>query len=322
VCDHWFAALPLGTQANRLMAMGGQSSLVDNASVFLPEQPLVYDWLTEHGVPWCCYQSGDFMPFFSLMPKWLPEIVSSLTLDSVGIRGRFRRFAKFGEHWKDAGTDMPRVIFIEPEYTDGPHSDPNDDHPPTGIAKGQAFLADIYNTLLANPARWAKTMMIVTYDEHGGFFDHVPPIAMQTMVSGQEFTTTGIRVPAFVISPQVTAGTVFSEPLDHTSMLQLLADACNPGGDYSAAVGSRQPSLGRLASLLPALPPANIACNPIPAATLSALAAMPANAAPASTPTQNTVAFNNAAIKAFRDHPELMKQNAWGKLADYIARGE
>ena len=50
VCDHWFSSLPLGTQANRLMAMAGESSLLDNASVFLPEQELVYDWLTTHDI--------------------------------------------------------------------------------------------------------------------------------------------------------------------------------------------------------------------------------------------------------------------------------
>ena len=69
ICDHWFAALPTGTQANRLMAMSGESSLVDNARVLLPDQQLVYDWLDRHRVTWCAYQSGDFLPFFALMPR-------------------------------------------------------------------------------------------------------------------------------------------------------------------------------------------------------------------------------------------------------------
>src|SRR5215471_2325348 len=161
VCDHWFAALPTGTQANRLMAMSGESAIVDNAPVFLSEQDLVYDWLSAHGVSWCAYQWGDFLPFFSLMPKWLPEITTSLTLSDLGGKGRFRRYSKFPEHWT-GGDAIPSVIFIEPEYTDGPHIDPNDDHPPTGVAKGQAFLTDIYNTLISNPDRWKTTMMIVT----------------------------------------------------------------------------------------------------------------------------------------------------------------
>ena len=147
VCDHWFAALPTGTQANRLMAMSGESSIVDNAAVFLPDQKLVYDWLTDHAVTWCAYQSGDFLPFFSLMPDWLPEITTSLSGAAFDLRGRFRRYSRFREHWTGTET-MPQVIFIEPEYTDGPHADPNDDHPPTGVAKGQALIADIYNTVV------------------------------------------------------------------------------------------------------------------------------------------------------------------------------
>src|SRR6201999_4496251 len=76
VCDHWYSSLPLGTQANRLMAMAGESTLLDNAGVFLPEQDLVYDWLTAHNISWCAYQAGDFLPFFSLMASWLPEITT------------------------------------------------------------------------------------------------------------------------------------------------------------------------------------------------------------------------------------------------------
>ena len=68
---------------------------------------------------------------------------------------------------------MPNVIFVEPEYADGPHLSPNDDHAPTGVQPGQAFLSELYQTLTSNPARWSKTMLVITYDEHGGFFDHV-----------------------------------------------------------------------------------------------------------------------------------------------------
>ena len=68
-----------------------------------------------------------------------------------------------------------------------------------------------------------------------------PPLPIPTDVAGLHFKTTGVRVPAFVVSPQVAPGTVFSNNLDHTSMLQLFADRFNPNRDYSAAVGARQP---------------------------------------------------------------------------------
>jgi len=111
---------------------------------------------------------------------------------------------------------MPQVIFIEPEYTDGPHFDPNDDHPPTGIAKGQSFLADIYTKLVANPQRWANMLMIVTYDEHGGFFDHLAPLPIPGAAGGTSFATTGVRVPGLVVSPHVAPGT--SIPVRSTTL--------------------------------------------------------------------------------------------------------
>ena len=155
ICDHWFSSLPTGTQANRLMAMSGTTSLIDNAPLFLPDQPLVYDWLTDRNVSWCVYQSGDFLPFFALMRRWQNEIANSLALDALvpHAHPRFRRYRNFARDWTTE-QNMPSVIFIEPEYTDGPHVAPNDDHPPTGIARGQAFLTAIYSALISNPARW------------------------------------------------------------------------------------------------------------------------------------------------------------------------
>jgi phospholipase C len=321
ICDHWFAALPTGTQANRLMAMSGESSLVDNARVFLPDQPLVYDWLTQNRVSWCAYQSGDFVPFFSLMPRWLPEITTSLSLSALGGRGRFRRYSRFTKEWA-APEAMPRVIFIEPEYTDGPHDDPNDDHPPTGIAKGQLLLADIYATLVANPARWQSTLLLVTYDEHGGFFDHVPPLPISSTAGGFPFTTTGVRVPAFAVSPHVAPGTVHKGALDHTSILQLLAHRFTPNLDYSAAVAARQKQLSPLQDILapaalarrPAIDPALLAAIR-PAAAMAA-APSPTGATLADPP--NAQALHNVAIKIARDHPQVLDAPGWEKLADYV----
>jgi phospholipase C len=325
VCDHWFAALPTGTQANRLMAMSGSSSVVDNAPVFLPDQELVYDWLSAHEVNWCAYQSGDFFPFFRLMPRWLPEILTSLAASELGVRGRFRRYSKFREHWLSDDA-MPSVIFVEPEYTDGPNADPNDDHPPTGIAKGQAFLADIYNVLISKPERWRDTMMIVTYDEHGGFFDHVRPIEMPTDVAGHRFTTMGVRVPAFVISPHVAPGIPFTGLLDHTSILQMLAERFNPGGAYSAAVAARQTRLSRLSATLSVRAPADLRTPAVPPLVMEAVQAAAAGApVPTAIPsrapgaTANAMAFNNVALKVAREHPDLLKQQAWSAVSRYLA---
>ena len=319
VCDHWYAALPTGTQPNRMMAMSGSSPILDNAAVFLPEQPLVYDWLTAHGVSWCAFQSGDFLPFFSLMPRWLPEMVTSLAASTFGARGRFRRLTHLREQWTGAGA-MPSVIFIEPEYTDGPHSAPNDDHPPTGIAGGQALLAEVYATLTANPARWRNTMLIVTYDEHGGFYDHVPPLGIGASVGGFQIATTGVRVPALVVSPHVAPGVPFSDPLDHTSFLQLLADRFNPGQGYSAEVSARQSRLGRLSTALTEVPDRDVApASPHPplSEVEQLTATMPQSSGTSDAPgaARTSQAFWNVAQKARSDHPELMAAPGWTGLA-------
>src|SRR5882672_2713432 len=178
ICDQWFSSLPAGTQPNRLMAMAGATARDTNAPLLLTDQRLVYDWLSEHGVSWRVYHAGP-LPFFSLMPRWQGAIAEGLALDLLGIHTSFRRFKHFDRDFTYEPT-LPSVIFIEPEYTDGPHWNANDDHPPTSIGAGQAFVYSIYRTLLRRPDRWSKTILIITYDEHGGFFDHVEPLKLTT----------------------------------------------------------------------------------------------------------------------------------------------
>jgi phospholipase C len=305
VCDHWFAALPTGTQANRLMAMSGATSLIDNAGLFLPDQPLVYDWLSERGIGWCVYQSGGFLPFFALMPSWQDEIATSLALDALVPQAhpRFRRFDNFAGDWL-GGLDMPPVIFIEPEYTDGPHLAANDDHPPTGVSQGQALLAALYGALIANPARWARTVLIVTYDEHGGFYDHVSPLSIPTAILGHGptpvFETTGVRVPALIVSPLVDPGTVYSGPLDHTSILQLIADKFG-GGFYSPAVFGRQPALSPLADAITrTVPRTDMPPPPLVGDGQPLVQQRPPRAPGASA---NAAAFRLAAAKIAATHP-------------------
>ena len=270
ICDHWFSSLPAGTQTNRLMAMSGESSIHQNVSdpLNFPNQPLLYDWLDDvrGKTNWCSYQ-WDGLPFFSMMTSWLPRIIAGLN-DPTNL-GEFRRYDRFKEHWQN-GDAIPDVVFIEPKYTDDPtfsFRPRNDDHCPTGISEGQRFLGDIYNTIISNDDLWKTTMMIVTYDEHGGFFDHVTPPSVPAHAGGVNFATTGVRVPAFVISPFVKPGSVFSDVVDNTSILQLLADRFTPDKPFSPTVAARQSYFKPLASVLDNTPIATKP-SPIPAATL------------------------------------------------------
>ncbi len=307
VCDHWFAALPAGTQPNRLMAMAGYSSIFANGGTRVPHEYLAYDWLDDHHIDWCAYAWGNF-PFFCLDWDRLPSILDSMTLAPGS--GRFRRYSHFAASWM-SNDSMPSVIFIEPEYTEALPTDPNDDHPNTGIAKGQAFLAKVYSDVIANPARWAKTMMVITYDEHGGFFDHVPPLPIPTTAGTHPFETSGLRVPAFVISPQVTPERVFNRNLDHTSILQLLADKFTPGHGYSVPVNSRQGFLDRLTNTLNPIGPAP-RTPLIPGDVLAAIATA-AQAAPIPEPQgdspddpANARAFHQTLLKVQRDRGNVL----------------
>ena len=243
ICDHWFSCLPAGTQPNRLMAMSGRSAIEKN-TIVLPDQPLVYDWLTERGVKWRVYSEG--LPFFTLMPSCLDKVLD---------KNLFRSFEQFDDdsvHEQDS--TFPQVIFVEPRYTNAPHVDtPHDDHAPSAVYGGQRFLMGVYAAVTANPDRWNKSVIIVTYDEHGGFFDHVPPLNI-TQVDADahypQFQSTGVRVPAFVISPFVEPQQVFSQILDHTSILQLLGEKFGEGS-YSTFVDARKNAgIGSVSSVL------------------------------------------------------------------------
>jgi phospholipase C len=138
---------------------------------------------------------------------------------------------------------FPQVIFVEPTYTDAPHwGFPSDDHPPSSVAWGQAFLLKVYLGL-ATSRHWLRSALVVTYDEHGGFFDHISPIALRTdPPQGADyppFESSGVRVPGMVVSPFVGEGTVFNKNLDNTSILKLLGEKFG-GGSYSPAVTKRE----------------------------------------------------------------------------------
>jgi phospholipase C len=312
VCDRWFSSLPLGTQANRLMAMAGESKVVDNV-IGLPDQKLLYDWCEERGIPWRVYVSGGFTPFFIMMRRWAPRILASLALG----RGPLRRLSKFRRDW-NSEEPQPSVILIEPEYADAPMSDPNDDHPPAPISKGQDLVRDVYEILTSNPARWQKTLMIVTYDEHGGFFDHVPPPDLETKVGDTIFSTLGPRVPALLVSPHVERGQVFSELLDHTSFLQLVAERFAGSEGFSDAVTERQTNLGRISRALaksareerpPSMPPRT---------RLRTAATKTAPRRPTAPNTPNAAGIDAIMRELAAAHPELIEQPGWSEMRTYL----
>jgi phospholipase C len=238
VCDHWFSSVPGPTWPNRFFLLTGTSSgLVsmpgDDTNDFkwpdwfAQDQDTIFDRLTERGIHWKCY--------FHDIPQ------SSVLVHQRRLHNAARYFY-INEFFRDAAgraEDFPQFSFIEPDYMG---FDENDDHPPHDVMKAERLIARVYNAVRANPQLWRTTLLIVLFDEHGGFYDHVPPPAAvppDALSTATAFKSLGVRVPAVLVSPWVRRGVV-KTPFDHTSLLKYLIDkwGLGPLGDRTAAADS------------------------------------------------------------------------------------
>jgi phospholipase C len=135
-----------------------------------------------------------------------------------------------------ANGKLRQVSWIDPNFADLHvlHPNSNDDHPPADIRAGQDLVLEVYEAL-ANSPKWEKTLLVIVYDEHGGFYDHVAP---PPAPPGSEFATLGLRVPAMLIGPRVPHA-VCHETFDHTSLIATILRrfAANP-----AAALARMPT--------------------------------------------------------------------------------
>jgi phospholipase C len=306
ICDRWFCSLPAGTQPNRLMSMSGKS-LIEVNQTPLPDQDLVYDWLNQQKVSWRVYHQE--IPFFAMMPKWLPSILFSDT---------FRCFEDMESDLRDTPPDqLPQVIFVEPTYQDAPHTGTStDDHAPAGISDGQEFLMQVYKAVTASRTFWQNALLIVDYDEHGGFFDHVPPPIIPTNPPDDAkwsvpFKSLGVRTPAFVISPFVKAGAVCHNLLDHTSVLKLLGEMFG-NGSYSPEVDSRP--VGSISHVLDFTNP--IVPAPAPPPLDAYLQLRPPPPAGVTIPPRNTqlqIAFSDV-ITSMKQHGANANHPKFGQL--------
>jgi phospholipase C len=143
------------------------------------------------------------------------------------------KYKKMIEFFQDVaqhpGRPFPAYSFIEPNYYE---PGANDDHPTHDVAAGDRLVANVYNALRANEELWAKSLLVVLYDEHGGFYDHVVPpqtIAPDHHCEEYTFTQLGLRVPAVLVSPYVSKAAVLNTELDHTSLLRYLTDKWSLG---------------------------------------------------------------------------------------------
>jgi phospholipase C len=212
VCDHWYASVPTETFPNRaFLALATSQGFVQDKSCSLYTAPSIFTALTQKSVTWMIY--GYDAP--ALTRGQIADIQHAPET-------QFGEFADFQKAAK-AGS-LANYCFLEPQWgTQG-----NSQHPDYDVSKGEQFLHDIYYSLMNTPA-WNQTLLIITYDEHGGCYDHVAPpenaVAPDNSVGelGFDFKRFGLRVPTVLVSPLIAAGTVFrtssATPFDHTSIL-------------------------------------------------------------------------------------------------------
>ncbi len=234
ICDHWFASVPGPTWTNRLFAQSGTSrgivtmpSGILNLNWHWYDQPTIYDRLNEKNISWKVY-FGDVPNSLLLVHQLEPKNAS-----------RYRRMMEFYEDAAGNEGDFPAFSFIEPEYF---QPGATDDHPVHDIMGGERLIADVYNAIRKNQPLWESTLLVVLFDEHGGFYDHVsPPAAVPPDHFQDEYTfdRLGVRVPAILVSPWVGKG-VLNTQFDHTSLLKYLTDKWELGalGDRVANVAT------------------------------------------------------------------------------------
>jgi phospholipase C len=203
VCDQWFCSVLGPTWPNRMYMHSAQSNGRINNN--FPEDltvgftwPTIYDRLNDAGIEWRSYY-GDL----SLLLLW-PRL--SQQANAIVPFVQFLDEARSGR--------LPPVCQIEPTYFGAAA---NDDHPPHDFARGQALLSTILHAIAEGP-QWQRTLVIITYDEHGGFYDHVPPPQVEDERAADGFGQLGVRVPSLIVSPWARSGYVSSMLHEHSSI--------------------------------------------------------------------------------------------------------
>jgi phospholipase C len=259
VCDHWFSSVPTQTFPNRSFIHAATSSgYVTNGwktgphewdiGYLLNKTDTIYNLLSRRGVDWRIYHGGPF-----------------LLCNAVLCQEKLWEFVPLGKHFfpmtqflEDAKkpNGLPSYTFIEPNmFCSSKYGPENDMHPAfaitdTGLATnvlyGEELILTIYRALRESPD-WESTLFIITFDEHGGCYDHVPTPPPHAVApddlkvppghpgySGFDFKRYGVRVPAVLISPWIEKGTVSHTGFDHTSVIKTAANRWLDGENLTA----------------------------------------------------------------------------------------
>jgi phospholipase C len=219
--DRYFSSVLSQTFPNRFFLLAATSfgHIANDFPIGDPvndfTQRTIFNLLDEAGITWKVYFSQiPFADEFSYVRNHVPGNV--VTID---------------QYFTDAQTGtLPQVSFVDPIFIDQANLE-NDEHPPSNVQIGQEYVARVVNGLLQGP-QWARSAIFLTYDEHGGFYDHVPPPRacvpdnILPMIDSTNVEATfnryGIRVPFAVVSPYARRHYVSHKVYDHTSILRFI----------------------------------------------------------------------------------------------------
>lgn len=260
VCDRWFASVPGATWPNRLYAMtGGADGSHDNRKPVPFYDRVAFTRYLDAVEPAASWRWYSFDPALLRMvdeeyrPFGHDENFAPFDKRSPFERKNFLDDAREGR--------LPSVAWIDPNFVDfnvflGPPGS-NDDHPPSDVMAGQELVLRLYEALRQSP-QWSKTMLVITYDEHGGFYDHVPP--PEALDDDPAFRRYGPRVPALVVSPFVEPeavaatdvdGTPVKTVFDHASIIKtILVRFCQQPDGRIPNMGKRVTEANHLGGLL------------------------------------------------------------------------
>jgi phospholipase C len=234
ICDHWHSSLPGPTFPNRFFAHaassggldhspgGGEVAWWETVDGFDFAKGTIYNRLDDAGLRYGFY-AGDDLPVVASL--------SGVSLDDINDFGEH-----FAEDLKDSGYADLRYVHLEPSYdavaipfvSDGKFRSGSSQHPLGDVNKGELFLKQAYEAIRNSPL-WESSLLIITWDEHGGFYDHVapppavppndgPPPDDDNNQHGFLFDRLGVRVPAIIVSPLIPKNTIDHRVYDHASI--------------------------------------------------------------------------------------------------------
>ncbi len=227
ICDQWYASVAGATWPNRLYAVAGKADKSKNNPTGIPRYYLesFVRHLDARQVSWKWYGYPLLNPFGGILTT-IQMADDKYNATTAG------DYAFCDPHFFDdaANGNLAAVSWIDPNFGypfHGPYE--NDDHPPADIVAGQDLALRVYHAVTQGPLR-DKTLLVIVYDEHGGFHDHQHP-TVTPQDDDPNFREYGARVPAFVVSPWAERRYVAKDCYDHTSIIKtILLRFCLSGG--------------------------------------------------------------------------------------------